>query len=102
MVNDIVDVNRDYLLEDRKANQFALEEMSFRNQLRLAATRRRWAKEDAEEARRNLYPASWTGMLTNDVNKQRGDKNHSLLLTAVEFLRKQNEKQKGNYKEGTK
>lgn len=102
LVNDIVDVNRDYLLEDRKANQFALEEMSFRNQLRLAATRRRWAKEDAEEARRNLYPASWTGMLTNDVNKQRGDKNHSLLLTAVEFLRKQNEKQKGNYKEGTK
>ena len=102
LMNDIVSANTDYLMNDRKVNQFALEEMSFRNKVRLASMQRRWAKEDAQEASQNNYPASWTGMLTNDVNKQRGDKNHSLLLTAVEFLRKQNERLKGNYKKGTK
>lgn len=102
LVNDIVDVNHDYLLNDRKANPYAMADYEFRNKVRLASIQRQWAKDDAEEERRNLYPASWTGMLTNDVNKQRGDRNYSLLLTAVEFLRKQNEKQKGKYKEGTK
>lgn len=102
LVNDIVDVNRDYLLEDRKANQFALEEMSFRNKVRLASMQRRWAKEDAEEERRNLYPASWTGMLSNYVATQRGNKQLDKLKTAVQYMANLNKTEKAKYKEGSK
>lgn len=102
LVNDIVDVNRDYLLEDRKANQFALEEMSFRNEVRLASMQRRWAKEDAEEARRNLYPASWTGMLSNDVAAQRGDKQLGKLKIAVQYMIDLNKTEKAKYKKDSK
>lgn len=77
LVNDIVDVNRDYLLEDRKANQFALEEMSFRNQLRLAATKRRWAKEDAAQ-QRAIIP-SWTDTLIDSANKNKGERDYNRL-----------------------
>ena len=89
-------------MEDRKTDPYAMAELEYRNRLRLASIQRQWAKEDAEEERRNLYPASWTGMLTNDVNKQRGDRNYSLLLTSVQYLINQNKKQKGKYKKGTK
>ena len=102
LVNDIVDANADYLLNDRKANPYAMADYEFRNEVRLASIQRQWAKEDAAEQQRNLYPASWTGMLTNDVNKQRGDRNYSLLLTSVQYLIDQNRKQKGNYNKGTK
>lgn len=102
LARDIVDANNDYLLNDRKANPYAMAEMEFRNQVRLAGLKRRWAKEDAAEQQRNLHSASWTGMLTNEVNKQRGDRNYSLLLTSVQYLRDQNEKQKNKYKQGTK
>ena len=102
LINDITDINRDYLMEDRKTDPYAMAELEYRNRLRLAGIQRQWAKEDAEEERRNLYPASWTGMLTNDVNKQRGDRNYSLLLTSVQYLINQNKKQKGKYKKGTK
>ena len=102
LIDDITDINRDYLMEKRETDPYAMAELQYRNQLRLAATKRRWAKEDAAEERRNLYPASWTGTLTNDVNKQRGDRNVSLLRTSVQYLIDQNRKQKGKYKEGTK
>ena len=88
LINDIVDVNRDYLLEDRKANPFALEEMSFRNKVRFARMQRQWAKEDAEEERRNLYPASWTDSLRDSVDKNRGERDYNRLRPIlVEYQR---------------
>ena len=77
LVNDIVDVNRDYLLEDRKANQFALEEMSFRNRVRLAKMQRQWAKEDAEEERARI--PSWTDTLIDSANKNKGERDYNRL-----------------------
>lgn len=77
LVNDIVDVNRDYLLEDRKANQFALEEMAFRNKVRLARMQRQWAKEDAEQ-QRAIIP-SWTDTLIDSTNKNKGERDYNRL-----------------------
>lgn len=91
LVNDIVDVNRDYLLEDRKANQFALEEMAFRNKVRLASMQRQWAKEDAAEQQANTYPASWTDTLRDSVNKNRGERDYNRLRGVLVENQKHNQ-----------
>lgn len=91
LINDIVDVNRDYLLEDRKANPYAMADYEFRNQLRLAATKRRWAKEDAAEQQRNLWPASWTGTLTESVNANKGTRDYNRLRSVLVANMRKNE-----------
>lgn len=79
LVDDIVDANADYLLNDRKANPYAMADYEFRNKVRLASMQRQWAKEDAEEARRNLYPTSWTDSLKDSVDKNRGERDYNRL-----------------------
>lgn len=88
LVNDIVDVNRDYLLEDRKANQFALEEMAFRNKVRLASMQRRWAKEDAEQQRATI--PSWTDTLIDSTNKNKGERDYNRLRDVLVEIYKHN------------
>lgn len=98
LVNDIVDVNHDYLLNDRKANPYAMADYEFRNQLRLAATKRQWAKEDAEEERRNLYPASWTDALRDSINKNRGEKDYNRLRNVLVENQRRNQSVANNTK----
>lgn len=93
LARDIVDANNDYLLNDRKANPYAMAEMEFRNQVRLAGLKRRWAKEDAAEQQRQDYPASWTGMLTDNINKERGDFQLNRLRESVQYLIDSNSRQ---------
>lgn len=83
LVNDIVDVNHDYLLNDRKVNPYAMADYEFRNKVRLAQMQRQWAKDDAEEERRNLYPSSWTDTLRDSINKNRGEKDYNRLRTVL-------------------
>ncbi len=83
LVNDIVDVNHDYLLNDRKANPYAMADYEFRNKVRLASMQRQWEKEGAEEERRNLYPSSWTDTLRDSINKNRGEKDYNRLRNVL-------------------
>lgn len=88
LVNDIVDVNHDYLLNDRKANPYAMADYEFRNKVRLASIQRQWAKEDAAEQQRNLYPASWTDSLRDSVDKNRDERDYNRLRSIlVEYQR---------------
>ena len=83
LVDDIVDANADYLLNDRKANPYAMADYEFRNKVRLASMQRQWAKEDAAEQQRNLYPGSWTDTLRDSINKNRGEKDYNRLRNVL-------------------
>lgn len=91
LVNDIVDANADYLLNDRKANPYAMADYEFRNKVRLASMQRQWEKEDAEEARRNLYPASWTDSLRDSVDKNRGERDYNRLRNVLVEIQRHNQ-----------
>lgn len=92
LINDITDINRDYLMEDRKTDPYALAELEYRNRLRLAGIQRRWAKEDAAEQQRNLWPGSWTGTLTTSVNSNKGNRDYNRLRGILVEYQQHNER----------
>lgn len=91
LIDDITDVNRDYLMEKRETDPYAMAALEYRNQVRLAALRRRWAKEDAAEQQRNLWPASWTGTLTESVNANKGTRDYNRLRSVLVANMRKNE-----------
>lgn len=98
LIDDITDINRDYLMEKRETDPYAMAELQYRNQLRLAATKRRWAKEDAAEERRSLYPSSWTDTLRDSINKNRGEKDYNRLRNVLVENQRRNQSIANNEK----
>lgn len=104
LLDDIVAANGDYLIEVPEVNPYAMADYKFRQDVALEGIRHRNRLREAQSASEavNPYPASWTGMLTNDVSKQSGDKRLSLLKTSVKYLIDQNKRYKNKYKKGSK
>lgn len=88
LINDITDINRDYLMEERKTDPYAMAELEFRNQLRLDAIKRRRAKEDA--AQQQAIIPSWTDTLIDSADKNKGERDYNRLRDVLVWSRKQN------------
>ena len=92
LMNDIISANNDYLIHNREVNRYAMAELEFQNQLRLAATKRRWNREDAQVAQQQNYSASWTGTLRNSINKNHGERDYNRLRSVLIANRQHNQK----------
>ena len=81
LTNDIVDINRDYLVEKREVDPYAMANLKYRQEVGLAAMKRRWAKEDA--ATQNNSLPSWTDTVARDIAYNKGKRTVNKLLQAI-------------------
>lgn len=100
LVNDIVDINHDYLLNDRKENPYAMADYQFKQQVALEGIRHRNRMREKQAEQPNIpnYPASWTDTLRDSINKNRGEKDYNRLRNVLVENQRRNQSIANNNK----
>lgn len=91
LMNDIVSANTDYLMNDRRVNQFALENLQHQH----ALARQRQAQAASRKAQQEIQKNnvdSWTGLLTNEVNRNKGQRQLARLIIGVKEIVNDNDR----------
>lgn len=86
LVNDIVDVNHDYLLNDRKENPYAMADYKFRQEVALEGVRHRNRMREQAAAGGDDQPLStgnWIQTVVADTNKHRGQSDYNRLRSVL-------------------
>lgn len=99
LLDDIVAANGDYLQEVPEVNPYAMADYKFRQDVALEGIKHRNRMREAAAATEQpaVYPGSWTGMLTDEINKAKGSSKKDKLVAGIRDLIAGNEAQMKRY-----